>query len=127
MAGSAQTGQTLVASGYAELVRASKFLIPAEQKETRAALARSGEIIRADAAPRFDKYSSRSAAGFRVRVRVRGVEVEQSLRKTTGARPDWGDLQMKKGLLPALYHNQDEAAAEFEKAIDIVTAIFERA
>ncbi len=123
---SAQTGETFVVSGYSGLVRASKFLIPTEQKETRAALARAGEIIQADAAQRFDKYSTRSAAGFRTRVRVRGVEVEQSLRKTTGLHPEWGALQMRRGLLPALYDKQDEVEAELEKALDEVTAIFNR-
>jgi hypothetical protein len=123
----AQTDKTLVVSGYAGLVRASKFLIPAERKETRAALARSGEIIRADASPRFAKYSTRSAAGFKVKVRTRGVEVDQTLRKTTGLRPDWGSLQMRKALLPALESKTTEVEAEFEKALDEVTAIFNRA
>jgi hypothetical protein len=123
----AQTSSTFVASGYSELVRASKLLIPAEQKETRAALAKSGEIIRADAATRFAAYSTKSAAGYRTRVRIRAVEVEQSLRKVTGLRPDWGATQMRKGLLPALSSKQNEVEAEFEKALDVVSAIFDRA
>ena len=121
------SSDTFVVSGFKELVAASKSLIPAEQKEVRAAFARSGEIVRSDAAQRFNKYNARSAAGYRVRVRQRGVEVDQSLRKTTGLRPDYGALQMRRALLPALYAKQDEVVAEFEKALDEVTAIFNHA
>jgi hypothetical protein len=53
--------------------------------------------------------------------------VEQSLRKVTGLRPDWGATQMRKGLLPALSSKQNEVEAEFEKALDVVSAIFDRA
>jgi hypothetical protein len=121
------SSSTFVVSGYKKLIAASKFLVPAEKKEVRAAFARSGEIVRADAATRFRAYSAHSAAGYRVRVRQRGVEVDQSLKKTTGLHPEWGALQMRKALLPSLYAKQTEIEAEFEKALDEVTTVFNRA
>ncbi len=70
--------------------------------------------------------SQKSAAGYRVRVRQRGVAVEQSLRKTTGTRSDFGELQMRQALLPALEANEDRVESAMEAAIDTVADHFER-
>jgi hypothetical protein len=113
-------------TGLSELLRASRDAGGATQTEVRAALAKSGEIVQADAVPRMAKYSTKSAAGFKVRVRQRGVSVEQSLLKTTGLRPDWGALQMRKALLPAVERKFPQVEAEFEKALDEIILIFER-
>jgi hypothetical protein len=121
------SNSTFSVNGYKELVAASRLLVPEERKAVRTAFAGAGELVRADAVPRLAKYSTRSAAGLRVRVRQRGVEVEQSLRKTTGVHPQFGALQMRKALLPALYRKQDEIVAEFDKALDEVSAIFNHA
>ena len=117
---------TLVVKGYKEFLRAAKDAGSVTNREVRAAFRRSGEIVRADAAQRLTKYSTTSAAGLKVRVRQRGVAVEQSLRKTTGAHPQYGSLQMRKALLPALARNEPAVEAEFEKALDEVKAVFER-
>jgi hypothetical protein len=116
---------TIVVTGYKEFLRAAKNAGTATNLEVRAAFRRSGEIVRADAAERLAKYSTKSAAGLKVRVRQRGVAVEQSLRKTTGAHPQYGSLQMRKSLLPALAAKEPEVEAEFEKALDEVKAVFE--
>ena len=117
---------TIVVRGYKEFLRASKNAGTATNREVRAAFREAGEIVRADAAQRLAKYSTTSAAGLKVRVRQRGVAVEQSLRKTTGAHPQYGSLQMRKSLLPALAAKEPEVEAEFEKALDKVQVIFER-
>lgn len=119
-------GQTLVVTGLKELLKAAKDAGTATNREVRAALRESGEIVRADAAQRLTKYSSTSAAGLKVRVRQRGVAVEQSLRKTTGAHPNYGALQMRRALLPALAKEEPRVNAEMEKALDKVKIIFER-
>lgn len=116
----------IVFTGLSEMLRASKDAGKSTQKEVRAALAKSGEIVQADAVPRLAKYSTKSAAGLKVRIRQRGVDVEQSLRKTTGLRPDYGALQMRKALLPAVARKFPEVEAEFEKALDEILIIFER-
>lgn len=112
--------------GLREMLRAAKDAGTATNVEVREALRKTGEIVRADAAPRLAKYSTRSAAGLKVRVRQRGVGVEQSLRKTTGERPDYGSLQMRKALLPAVAKTEPQWEAEFDKALDHIIEVFER-
>jgi hypothetical protein len=116
----------IVFPGLSDLLKASRDAGASTQKEVRAALAKSGEIVQADAVPRFAKYSTKSAAGFKVRVRQRGVGVEQSLLKTTGLRPEWGALQMRKALLPAVASKFPQVEAEFDKALDEILVIFSR-
>lgn len=118
--------QTVVVRGLQELLKASRAAGSATNREVRAALRQSGEIVRADAAQRLSAYSTKSAAGLKVRVRQRGVAVEQSLRKTTGAHPQYGALQMRRALLPALAKNEPLVEAEMEKALDKVVEIFNR-
>ena len=117
---------TIVVKGYKEFLKAAKDAGSATNREVRAAFRRSGEIVREDAASRLSRYSTRSAAGLKVRVRQRGVAVEQSLRKTTGAHPQYGSLQMRKALLPALREKEPLVDAEFERALDEVKRVFER-
>lgn len=119
-------GEVLRVRGVRELLRACRSAEKAESKEVHAALRSIGEVVRADAAEAFSKYSARSAAGFKVRVRQRGVFVEQSIRKTTGTHPEWGALQMTKALLPARAKDKDKIEEAAEKALDRVAAVFER-
>ena len=116
---------TLVVRGYKEFLKAAKDAGSATNREVRTALREAGGIVRTDASSYLGKYSTRSAAGLKVRVRQRGVDVEQSLRKTTGQHPQYGKLQMRI-LLGALYARQPEVEAAFEHALDKVKAIFER-
>jgi hypothetical protein len=84
-----------------------------------------GERVRADAAARIAAKSARSAAGYRVRVRQRGVAVEQSLRKTTGKHPQWGGYQMTHALLPARRDNYDETVRALVEATDRICDLWE--
>jgi hypothetical protein len=114
-----------VVTGLSELLKASKAAGSATNKEVREAFREAGDIVKVHAVPRLAKNSTKSAAGFKTRVRQRGVAVEQSLLKTTGKRPDWGSLQMRKALLPAVEKTWPELEAEFVKAVDKTIAIFE--
>lgn len=96
------------------------------KREVRSTLRKVGDIVKVDAAERFREIDERSAAGFRTVVRQRGVSVEQSLRKTTGDRPSFGALQMRKALLPAVHEKEGEIEDEMEDAIDTVADHFER-
>jgi hypothetical protein len=112
--------------GFKELQKASLLADRALRSEQRTLFREVGEPIRSEAALRFAAIDRRSAAGYRVRVRQRGVIVEQSLRKTTGKHPEYGALQMRRALLPA---QQDQAPATFrrmERAIDKVCDLWER-
>lgn len=87
-------------------------------KEVRDELRDAGEIVRAAAAGRFGRYDERSASGFRVAVRARGVAVEQKLRRSTGLRPDYGKLQMRRALVPALDDKADEVERRLLDMLD---------
>lgn len=82
--------------------------------------------MRASGERRFSRYDSGSASGYRTYVRRSGmISVEQSRRKTTGKRPDYGALQMRKALVPALDEHSDDVVRETEAAMDDVADIFE--
>lgn len=97
------------------------------RKQVRATLREVGDIVKTDAASKFDRYDSGSAAGFKVRVRQRGVAVEQSRRKTTGKRGDYGSLQMRRALLPSLEENTSEIKEAFEDAVEEIARIIKGA
>ena len=86
----------------------------------RPALKKAAEPVRAEAASRFARYDPRSAAGYKVRVRARGVAVEQSLKRTTGLHPQFGSLQMRQALLPALAEKGDAVRDEIGVMVDMV-------
>lgn len=112
--------------GYRELLRASDRAEKDARREVRSEFREVGEIVRVDAHSRLRELSETSAEGLRTRVRQRGVAVEQSLRRTTGNRPDWGETQMRDVLVPALEDNQEEIDDRLEEALDRVADRFER-
>lgn len=118
--------ETLRLKGYREFLRACDRAGRETKKEVRGTFREVGDIVRDEARSRFEDISPKSAAGYRTRVRARGVAVEQSLRRTTGTRPDFGSLQMREALVPALEEKEDEVEDAMEKAIDKVADHFER-
>ena len=115
----------LVVRGYREFLKACNHADKDSKREVRAAFKTVGEIVRADAERLFAAVDAKSAAGYRVRVRQRGIAVEQSLRKTTGKRPDYGAKQMRDALIPARSRNESRIEHEFEHAMDIVADHFD--
>lgn len=115
----------LIVKGYREFLRATDHAGREAKAAVRGTFRNVGEIVRRSAEGKFARYSPRSAAGYRTVVRVRGVAVEQSLRKTTGKRPDWGAVQMKDALLPALEQNERRVEKAFEAALERVADHFE--
>lgn len=104
--------------GYREFLRAIQNADKETKKAVRQELKKAGEEIRRDADRRFSRYSAVSAAGYRVRVRQRGIVIEQSLRKTTGKNPAWGALQMTEALLPARSVGAQGFETALEQALD---------
>lgn len=117
---------TIRVKGLREFQRACAKAPKEARKEVRKAFRKVGELVRADARERLSEYDGRSARALRVRVNQRGVWVGQSLRKTTGAHPEWGELQMTRALRPALDDKRDEAERELELALDVVADRFGR-
>jgi hypothetical protein len=62
--------------------------------------------------------AKKQAAGIKVIVRQRGVSVEQTLRRTTGLRRDFGEVQMRDALLPALDDNIGTIERRTEEFLD---------
>lgn len=116
--------ETIVVKGYRELIRGLATADKESKRKIRATFRAVGDTVRNDATARFAPVDARSAAGYRTRVRQRGIVVEQSLRKTTGQHPEWGSYQMRHALLPALMSNQDEMNDKLEQALDAVAAHF---
>lgn len=115
---------TLAVNGYKDLLRGLKTADRETRLAVRATLRHTGDATRAAAASRLSATDSRSAAGFKVRVRQRGVAVEQSLKKTTGQHPEFGAYQMRHALLPAAAENEEETNHRMEAALDLVCAHF---
>jgi hypothetical protein len=117
-------GQTLAVRGYRDLLRGLATADKETKLAVRATLKQTGEATRTSATSLLSPVDTRSASGYRVRVRQRGVAVEQSLRRTTGRHPQWGSYQMRHALLPALAANADETEHLMQAALDIVAAHF---
>ena len=107
-------------------MRACAHAEPDTKRYVREAFRKVGDSVKLDAVQRFAPIDARSAAGYRTRVRQRGVIVEQSLRKTTGKHPEYGALQMKRALLPAQAQQEPETIRRIEEAIDKVCDLWER-
>lgn len=118
--------ETLRVEGYRELVRAFRAADRDQRLALRHTLRDVGGIVQRDAVRRLSPIDARSAAGYRVYVRQRGVGVEQSLRKTTGVHPEWGAYQMRHALLPALAAKEGDVEQAMERALDLVANKFNR-
>lgn len=79
----------------------------------------AAKLVAMDARTRFP-YDRKTAMGFVPSVRGPTARVKQRLGKTTGLRGDFGSLQMRKALLPALYAKQGEALALYEADFELL-------
>lgn len=116
---------TVRVRGYKEFARACNKAERETKGEVRGVYKQVGEIVRREAAGRFAPIDAGSAAGFRVAVRTRGVSVEQRRKRTTGNRGDYGALQMRRALLPAMAEKENEVVEAFEDALDKVADILD--
>jgi hypothetical protein len=66
---------------------------------------------------------ARTAAGLRIRRRQLNVRVEQGLSKTTGFHGNYGGIQMRHFLEPALSSHEAEIGAGVEEVIGTLVAI----
>ena len=114
----APRAETIRVKGYREYVRAVSKAEKSTKRVVHAKLREAGDVVREDARRRFERYDTRSASGYRIRSRVGGIFVEQSLRKTTGRHPEYGALQMRVALEPALDAKAGEVERRLEQALD---------
>lgn len=109
---------TVRVKGLRELQRDFRKMSKEVSKEIRDGLKEAAESVRAEASSLFSGVDAKSAAGYKVRARARGVAVEQSRRRTTGAHPQYGAMQMRVALLPALERKEGEVAKGVERVLD---------
>ena len=112
--------ETVRVKGYRELIRSLKEMDKEVAKGIRRELRAIGQIVQREAATLLAPVDDRSAAGFAVRVRQGGVIVEQSRRRTTGDHPEFGALQMRTALLPALQRHEEDVLHGLEAMFDRV-------
>ena len=93
------------------------------QKDLDKTLLAAGELVAASARDRFSAIDTHAAQGFRPRMRGFGrLVVEQRQRRTTGLRPDFGSLQMRRALLPARAENTERIIGAMELMLDTIGA-----
>lgn len=109
--------ETVRVKGLRELDRALRKMDKELSRELRSTLKEAAEIVAVDARSRFERISPSSAASMRARAKAKGATVEQAKGRTTGKRPDYGALQMRTALLPALEAKQEQV---IEKVDDLI-------
>jgi hypothetical protein len=122
----AAAGATVQVKDYRLFMAALAGADKKTRKAARDELRKAGDHVKTDAAVRMAHIDARSAAGYKTRVRQRGIAVEQSIRRTTGKHPEFGALQMRKALVPALDANEQHTVHALEHALDRVCDEFNR-
>lgn len=117
---------TIKVEGLRELIaRGDNAVNKDMRKLVRGGLRKAAEPARREAARLFTKYDRESAARFAVTVRKTGVvNVEQRLRRTTGLRPDFGRLQIRKALLPGFQNTYPEVVSSMQRQVDEIGRAF---
>lgn len=104
--------------GLRELLAATDRADSATKRMVRNEIREVARPVLNTARQRLAPYDARSAARLGISVRRVGtVSVEQRLRRTTGHRPDFGALQMREALIPALASHEDEIVDRFDDAL----------
>ena len=118
---------TIRVKGLREFSRAATKAEKSTKNVIREKLGEAAVPVRDEARRNFERYDVASASGFKIRVwgRGYGVFVEQSKRKKTGRRPDYGSLQMRKALLPALESRSNEVERKLEEGLDELADIID--
>jgi hypothetical protein len=81
-------------------------------------LKKAAEPVVREVKQKETRWRGASIGTIRARRSGARVYVEQGARKKTGLRPDYGALQMRSALEPALEEQADEVFAEVEHVLD---------
>lgn len=105
--------------GLRELNSALKKVDRELARELESELRDAAQLVAETARAKFSVIDARSAMGFRPRIRGFGrVVVEQRRRRTTGQHPEFGSLQMRRALLPALREDEPKVIEAIEGMLD---------
>lgn len=110
---------TVRVKGVNELVRACGGYRGALAKEVRAGVLEAAKLVSDDARSRFARIDSRSAMGLRPQAKASGrALVRQRYGRVTGNRGDFGALQMRRALLPALAAKRPQVIDALDRMLD---------
>lgn len=114
---------TVRIKGLRECQRAFQAMDKAAAKELRKALVEVARPVADTARGKLARYQGASVGTVRPRATARGAVVTQGARKVTGRRGDFGVLQQKRVLEPALDENEAVVIRGAEKALDAIDRI----
>jgi hypothetical protein len=103
-----------------DLAKFSKDAQRGLQKELRAI----AEPIAQDVRARVSRFGAVTAGGVTPGTRAGAAYVRQRAKKTSGLRPDFGALQMRRGFLPALEANEAGTIRLVDAMLDRLAADF---
>lgn len=107
--------------GYTQLIASLRSLPRAQEAMIREEFRAIGRVLATRWAEKIATLNppgtTRTVEGYRPYVRLRGLEVDQTVRKTTGLRPDWGKTQMVRGGIPVLEETEPEIVAGIDEAM----------
>jgi len=111
---------TVVVRGLSELVRDFGRISKTAQKELRAELRRAAEPVAEEARNRARGLGlpGSTVGGIAAGTRYGMPVVRQRRRKVTGKHPEYGVLQMRRVLIPAVVAKQDEVVRRVEEMLD---------
>jgi hypothetical protein len=105
--------------GYREVDRALRKVNRDKDREFRAEFAKAGEHVRDSARSKVARYAGSRTDTIISKALARGVFVVQNAPKVSGARGDYGALQMRH-LLAARAEEMDRTVEALEDALDRV-------
>jgi hypothetical protein len=121
----AKPATTLRVEGLSGLIKAADAAGRETKKLVRDRLREVARPVLDDARSKLSRYDARSASRLGISIRRVGtIAVEQRLRRTTGAHPEFGILQMESALMPALDENMDTIERGMEAGLDDVADAF---
>lgn len=109
---------TVRVEGLLELQRAFTKIGHEVAPEIRKGLLEAAQPVADSAREKISRFSGASLGTIQPKVLARGVYVYQNARKVTGLRGDYGALQMRVGLVPALDENTDAIVEKCELVLD---------
>lgn len=108
--------------GLRELNRALNMINRQAARGFRRELAQAAEPVAATARSKLSVFQGASVGTIGPRAAMAGVFVTQRARRVTGKRGDFGALQMRRVLVPALHEHADDIVDELDRALDRIAA-----
>ena len=111
---------TVTVRGLNEVLRGLNKIQRGAHKQVLGGLLAAAEPVRRSWVGKLGRYTGVSTSTITPKMTTKGVFITQRARKVTGARADFGSIQMRHGL-SALFEEADNTTKAVEKAMDELT------